>query len=707
MAYTAKKLLASTALALTLSTSAAVADELRLDRIFVLGDSLSDAGTYSNSPRNGGLPANIRYRFTDNQLDGSSRTYAEVLGDNFGITVDPNVINKARDPATSPFDTVDEVGGTNFAQGGARVAEQPGIKNDANGDFANNTKTGISTIPVSQQVDRLLEQYGSFNDRDLVVLWGGNNDVLFQAGAVGAAARASDATAQSIGAAQQAAGGAIVQAGQAFVQEVQRVQDAGATRVVVVTVPDIGKNTPLGADGTPRDMNGDLVVGADGVPVGTAGITGLVNLFNATVAAGVEDKNVTFVTSDRLLNDVLNRPEAYGFSPNDAFGAGESQRTQRECLGESSLTCVDGVNSQNDGLERVFADDVHPTTRAHRVFGEAATGIFQNVTQVGAISVATLGGIRQGAIGLENRLNLGAIYVPDEATGESVPRAVGDFEVYGGAELGTYSADDQQILPGFDADVQVAKVAFDVPVAPKVVLGAGVSVDHAQTEFNDNRGSFDSRLFIGAVFGVAEIYRGVYVNGSLAYGHVDVYDQTRKINFTDGVTQTYEADTDGRYYSGKVSLGAMLPLGNGFLINPSVGFTHETVEIDGFDEEFRSDQPLAREFDDTDITANRVTLGLSGFYRPPAAQKWVFGLRGSYEYDLNDDELIVGSREAQSGQPFGTQSAPRPDRDFFFLSGNATYEVTEHGSLTLGASTVLGLDDVSGYTASLIYKHKF
>jgi len=473
---------------------------------------------------------------------------------------------------------------------------------------------------------------------------------------------------------------------------VQRVQDAGATRVVVVTVPDIGRNTPLGNESG---------------PAGSAGLTNFSNAFNDTVAAGVRDKNVTFVTSDRLLTDVLNRPEAYGFSPNSAFGAGQSQRTQSQCTTESSLTCIAGQDTRTDGLVRVFADDLHPTTRAQRVFGEAATGIFQNVTQVGAISVATLGGIRQGAIGLENRLNLGAIYVPDEATGESVPRAVGDFEVYGGAELGTYSADDQQILPGFDADVQVAKVAFDVPVAPKVVLGAGISVDHAQTEFNDNRGGFDSRLFIGAVFGVAELYRGVYVNGSLAYGHVDVYDQTRKINFTDGVTQTYEADTDGRYYSGKVSLGAMLPLGNGFLINPSVGFTHETVEIDGFDEEFRSDQPLAREFDDTDITANRVTLGLSGFYRPPAAQKWVFGLRGSYEYDLNDDDLIVGSREAQSGQPFGTQSAPRPDRDFFFLSGNATYEVTEHGSLTLGASTVLGLDDVSGYTASLIYKHKF
>ena len=68
--------------AMLMGLTAASAEELRFHRLHVLGDSLSDGGAYSQAVQVGGggaLPA-INYRWLTNAPDGSSRTYAEVLG---------------------------------------------------------------------------------------------------------------------------------------------------------------------------------------------------------------------------------------------------------------------------------------------------------------------------------------------------------------------------------------------------------------------------------------------------------------------------------------------------------------------------------------------------------------------------------------------------------------------------------------------------
>ena len=133
MGFRTKALLASTALAMTVSTTA-IADEFELNRMFVIGDSLSDGGTYTQSSTvvlaspTYAPPTlsnqDFRFRFTNNAADGSSRTYAEVLADSFGIELEPNLITGVPAAAGSPLaGLVNDipVGGTNFAQGGAPV----------------------------------------------------------------------------------------------------------------------------------------------------------------------------------------------------------------------------------------------------------------------------------------------------------------------------------------------------------------------------------------------------------------------------------------------------------------------------------------------------------------------------------------------------------------------------------------------------------
>ena len=155
------------ACASTVISSSAMAQEFQLNRLFVLGDSLSDGGTYTQSSAvvlgNGGIatptpPEGFRYRFTDNQPDGSSRTYAEGLAERLGIDLQPNLITGVPIAAGTPFVNDIPVGGTNFAQGGSQVdLDSPNQDMPLFPGGPTPTQIGVTQTPVSTQVERLLD----------------------------------------------------------------------------------------------------------------------------------------------------------------------------------------------------------------------------------------------------------------------------------------------------------------------------------------------------------------------------------------------------------------------------------------------------------------------------------------------------------------------------------------------------------------------
>lgn len=686
MAYTTRKLLASTALALTLSTSAAVADEFRIDRLFVIGDSLSDGGAYSNFGRgttqqriegltNAGQPVpaalteardnNIRYKFLNNAPDGSSQVYAEVVAEGLGITLEPNVITGDATP----------LGGNNYAQGGARV-----VIENTNPVLLRN---GVTQKTSRAQIDSLLAANPSFGGNDLVIYWTGANDVTTNEEEIrNDGELKSDAIADVELAARQA------------VAQVEELIAAGATNLVVVTVPDVGTSTPLGQ--------------SPGTAANATDLSDLSRAYNDILVDGVAGR-ATVVNAGEVIDDVLRDPTRYGFSD-----TAHLDLSQTSCVTgattPSAVQCVEG-GSTRPGITPVFADDRHPTALAHRVLGEMALSALVAIGQAGVIPVATISGLRQQSLGLEQRLNLGAFFINDD-NGKRIRRPVGSVEIYGGGEVGFYESDAQQVVPGFDATTQVLKVAADVMVTDDVMLGVGGSIDHGQIEYADGKGGFDSRLYVGGVFGVAQIIPGVYVNGFLGGGLIDVYDIDRNFNTTDlagTVTSSnrYSADTDGTYFIARTNVGAVLPVGNGFAVNPSVGFAFEKVDIDGYNESARGGAPgaLAARVGDLEYEGHRGTIALAGFYRPPSDPTWTFGLRASYEHDFNDDNVEVPFAVGTS--PTNVQVAPRPDDSYGLLSATVVKELTHSTSLSLMGSTNFMQDGVDGYTASLVFKHSF
>ncbi len=644
------------ACALALSGGLVRAEEFRIDRFFVIGDSLSDAGAFSQGvPVVSGLPNGIPYRFTTNALNGSSLVWSQHLAAALGLP--PQTSDVLQGVPAAGIPTVDLNGG-NYAEGGARVNDQPGVIGGLT------PALGFTTLPGTTQIDRLLADSPRFSGSDLIAVWLGANDIFVQLGGLGFGLPPAVATANLQTAANQ------------LVAQIDRLSAAGAKNIIVVTVPDIG-TTPFG-----RSQ-------ADG----GATLTALTNTFNAELLAGLRGRSAVVVDSGKLLSAVQANPARYGFTATNAA-------TVPACADPpGSLFCIQGINASPDSELRVFADGVHPTAAAHAIFGQAGFAGLQAGAQTGTIAVAALSAVRQQAIGLESRLNPTAFGRTDE-DGKSGRRPVGHVEKFGSIEGGYYEASAEQVRPGITAYTEVIKAGSDIIVAPNALVGAGVSLDHGQLEFAGDRGGFDSRLYIGAVYGTLALTPGFYINASGAAGYIDLYDVER--SFALGpARESYSASSDGYYVSARIGTGILGRFGN-WVVNPAASITHERVKINGFTE---SAGAASLAFGDQEFFVTRLSGSVTTTYVPDDALAWRGSLRVSVEHDLEDANLTI--QLGPTSNNLGFVTAPRPDSTFGFVSGQLIKPLPGDAAFIVSGSGVVGFQGQQGYTGTLTYKKSF
>jgi outer membrane lipase/esterase len=528
------------------------AEEFRINRLFVLGDSLSDGGTYTGTATQGllgaGVPAGAipdRLKFTTNSP--TAQIWANIVAGKLGIPLDVDVINGVSNT----------INGGNYAQGGSRVSNPAGINN--------NPGIGITTIPVTQQVDRLLADSPSFNRNDLVALWAGSNDGFAQFASVAASAiTPATALAQMSIAATE------------LLAQIDRLKAAGAQNIVVVTVPNLGA--------TPQaQIIEDGSVSGTPAPGSIVLLNALSASFNNTLTTAAASKGAVIVDSNRLLSAVIANPARYGFtSPTPLQPAcGNNGGNNPNTFFNTSLTCIQGVNAAADSEQRIFADGVHPTAAAQRLFGEAGFAGLQAASLNGVLAVAPLTPIRQHALSLENRLTALAL-VREEASGKANLRPLGDTEWYGGIEVGQFEVGAQQVQAGLDADTQIVKFGADRMITRNALLGFGLSLDKAQTNVANNGGGFNNDIVLGTVFSTVALSKSLYLNAALALGKID-YDITRQ--FTLGPSlEHYTANTKGDFSSARLGLGSIHPFPQGWTLNPQAAYTVEKIELQGYNE---------------------------------------------------------------------------------------------------------------------------
>ena len=295
--------------------------------IAVFGDSLSDLGTYQV----GQVAAAGGGRFTTNP----ARLWVEYVADYYGVTVSKNRVGGFGVPITV-------LGGTGYAEGGARVALQPGI-NCAPDGAGGCTIAGALTRPITQQIAaHVAASGGTLSNRQLALILAGNNDMLVQASAVSAAG----GTPASIAAAQTAMGVAGATLGTAA----RSLITAGAGKVVIVTPFDLAA-APLGLSGTDT----------------TRGLfQGLMLAFNQQLQGAVTGQaNIVVVSANDFQYDMRANPAAYGMVNVSAPACNIAVLPSQSSLFCSAATLV-APNAQNNFM---FADAVHPTAGAHARFG--------------------------------------------------------------------------------------------------------------------------------------------------------------------------------------------------------------------------------------------------------------------------------------------------------------------------------------------------
>ncbi|MFT5534152.1 MAG: outer membrane lipase/esterase [Burkholderiaceae bacterium] len=312
--------------------------------VISFGDSLSDAGSYTPATINPatGLPTGGKFTVNPGPI------WIEDIAAKLNLSITPNVVGYGNASVTCP-----KASCTAYGQGGSRVTSINGIGHD----------TGALTIPMKTQMDNHLAANASYKPTDLVFVYGGNNDVFYQAGyvaaVVGGASAAPGATAASIGAAaqaaQQTAGLAMATAATELAGYVRdKILAKGAKYVVVMNLPDSAA-TPYGAS-----------ISADG----RALLTGLVNTFNVTFQKAVIDMALDVVVVDANVanKDVFTNSVQYGVTNFTVPACDLTKLPSGSSLFCNASTLIPIANA---GF--LFADSVHPTIFGHRLFADYVT----------------------------------------------------------------------------------------------------------------------------------------------------------------------------------------------------------------------------------------------------------------------------------------------------------------------------------------------
>ena len=604
-----KKYALSITAAAALISLNAHAGSVEFKNIYSLGDSLSDVGVYSNAVIGGAalqnitLP-NIQYRFTNNNLDGSSKVWVEDLAGRLGLTIRPNRINPT------------EVGGTAFAEGGARVSNPVGI-GYAPGNL-------ITTVPLTTQVDRLLAQKPKLDASDLVFLWAGANDGFTQLGLIGAgAATPTEGLTQ------------MAMEGGAMATQVQRLRTAGAKYVVVALVPNLA-NTPFGALLTSQSAAAGQL------------LTGLSSTFNMQVLSSVPAAGAVVVDVNKLLGDVIANPVKYGFNANSlgatACGVNPAATGPNDYF-NSSLTSCFNSNPQN----YLFADGVHPSAKAHAMFGQFAYSGLQAIAQSAALMVAPMVAIRQHGQSLESRLNIGALV---DSEGKLRPEK--DVQFYASPEVGRFSTAGGQIEPSVKADTIKTAFGLDTMVAKNALVGLAMSYSQGDSQFGGQSGSLKTKEMMGVLYTTVALSPNWYVNASAGMGNIDHSQFTRQLVLPT-TTISATSSPQGSYKSLRVGAGWIGDWlgGKG---GPYTSITDEKVSIDGFTE---TDSPMSLSFGDMAYKAQRLTLGAAWTQTRPVGQ-WRMFARAALDRDLKSTDLVV--RMGPNPLALADVAVPRPER---------------------------------------------
>lgn len=499
----------------------------------------------------------------------------------------------------------DNQGGTDYAVGGARVD-------------VDTVGTLGPTASLTSQVEVYLAATGGQADPNaLYTVWGGANDLF---------SITDPATAPAT------IGGAVT----AEIGIVGALQAAGARYIMVANIPDLGM-TPA--------FSGDPLMSAQG--------TQLSNAYNSALFGGLASQGLRVIPVDAysLLHEIVADPGLYGFT--NVTGTACSPLGPG---GGSALFCSPGSYVAPGAADSyLFADGVHPSSRAHQILAQYAVSLLEAPNQIAVLphSEAVIGRARA-----------------ERVAGHLAGRPAGD----GMRWWSDVRADFQRYGDGEVYDGQGASLGFGLDwTSGNLVYGGFAGWGRQNLDWGMRRGDFSQED--ATLGGFVGWYGddGAWVNGQLSYSRLD-FDLDRDV-VLGPATRTHHGSTDGSNLSAGVSGGWTFTSGN-WQHGPVASVLWQKIDIDGFAE---SDPALSTSlaYPDQDFRSLIGSLGwqfawTGGHVQPYARLTW------DREFKDMPDEAFAQAQSIPSSLPYAVPGI-QFDRNY--------------GTALLGARTsVLGLD---------------
>lgn len=564
---------AALALALTASTAA---QAQQFSSVVSFGDSLTDAG---NVGALNGLPPGSS--FTTNP----DPTYAQLLSLFLGNGAQSN--NSPLIPGSSA--------GTNYAYGGACAI--------SNGSAIATTIPGVPTFTcanspgsfsLTTQFGTYLSAHGGAADPNaLYTYWAGANDILSAQGI---------ATAYVLGGGNPANASTIVQtivgqAGATAIGQIAALQNAGAKTIVVFNLPDLGR--------TPLNVN----------TANQAGASALTTVYNLQFNGGLANlkDGIVAINTYALFNEILANPSAYGFT----------NTTGKACVG-SSLACgpaSSGYPYAPSSATYLFADDIHPSGRAHALLANVA---YATISAPGLVSLAPEVALQSA---YSHNTAISDALDSEWAAGSEVGKIRGFTTVQFGQQ--NISATDYQ--PGLDGNSIGLNLGATYRMSEGATFGVAASLSNSEAKAG-GMGDFDGSSVLFGVFGQYEV-NGLYGRVALSGGSTDM-DIRRNIDML-SFTRVETGSTGISHQSGTLEVGYSFK-GDAFTHGPFAGVEVNKAKVEAYVEDSNNGSAMRFDSFTRDSNISRVGYqftGSFGSFKPFVRVAWV--------KENNDDQASV------------------------------------------------------------------
>jgi outer membrane lipase/esterase len=561
--------------------------------VVVFGDSLSDAGYFRPVLQASGVPASllpILGRFTT----APGPVWAELVAQHYGVAAVPSNV----------------AGGTDFAQGGARVATN-----------SSSTPPGAAQRSVQTQIGEYLARTNGVADSNaLYAIWAGANDVIQTLGGI------------SAGTIPSANGATIIQStAAAEIAQIARLQAAGARYIVVLTLPDIGATPGLRAAGA----------------TASAGASQLSAGYNLALLTGLAQAGVRVIAVDSqaIFADILANAAAFGFTntTTPACGAFPPFSTSPD-----SLFCPPNVwLTPTANQTFLFADGIHPTSAVHALVAQFVESMIDGPIAYSSLAEVPL------------RTRTSHVRTISDALANTSKGEAGRVTVFASADRAPFTIDSVAAVPGLDSTNKSITAGIAMRATEAVTVGAAIGNSRNDGSFGRNLGSYNTRETVMSIFATMG-WGGFYGTGVVSISDLNFRNIQRNIALGT-VTRHAQAQAKGSNASAFFSAGYDFRMSR-LRIGPTVSVMSQNVDIDQFDET-GADSANLRIYSQK----RRSEVWSAGVRASVDVAGWTPWVRVTADRERRDDERLVTAAPMSLALTTGNSydlPAYRPDKSF-------------------------------------------